>query len=518
MTVDSSPPRPDAHSDATRLLCAGTYLDPVYRKAVIRELLGERYRVVAPSYGYDAVPVLAHALAALNLRRAQVAVLLAGAAVLTLLLAADVLDGPPAVLLFAWLTWATLFVRRVAILQTLITRLRPRGDDGGGFDGRYPATRHLTPELTGKIAREQADGTVFYGGYKPFVGSGVLVRRWSNAELLIGTPVDPPGLAERLLRDGQVPAPGTGPDTPPPGTPVRRRPIVPFTPDEITSRVAERMLAELRGTPRPADRVRALSVGRRRFTTAVETVDGLPPTAPPRPRAEDEHWREGYDADREYLCVRIGSWEQELVVTVFVGFDIKGNTLHTEFYTYVLAPVVESFRLVDRLPARIDTRMMWRIAWDVTRNGPGEFLRLITNPLRERLPRRLRRDTVRARIPQPDDHSEFRLGRYALTVVNRGARTSVREMATNDRFHHFFQETDAGKYTQIVERHLLQIVGDFLRDHDVDTRDHEAHQTHILQQNFGADSTNNFGGNQSVNNRGHQTFDAPPGTREARPA
>ena len=46
-----------ARTKATRLLSAGTYLDPGYRKDVIRELLKRRSRVVAPSYGYDAVSV-----------------------------------------------------------------------------------------------------------------------------------------------------------------------------------------------------------------------------------------------------------------------------------------------------------------------------------------------------------------------------------------------------------------------------------------------------------------------------
>lgn len=63
-------------------------------------------------------------------------------------------------------------------------------------------------------------------------------------------------------------------------------------------------------------------------------------------------------------------------------------------------------------------------------------------------------------------------------------------------------------------------MGDFLRDHDVDTREHEANQTNILQQNFGANSTNNFGGNQSVGNTNTtQTFGNNSGvTREARQA
>ncbi|RSS12662.1 hypothetical protein [Streptomyces sp. WAC08401] len=533
MTTHTAPPPPDAPppdatSDATRLLCAGTYLDPVYRKAVIRELLTERFRVVAPSYGYDAVPVLAHALAAHHLRLQQLRTLLAGAALIAFLMVAGVLDTLGAALLFGWLAWATMFLRRIAVLRTLAAHLAPPAA-GAAFDGRYPRTERLTPELVGKIADEQNSETVRYGGYKPFIGAGVLWRRWSNAELLIGAPVASSGPFDHGPFNGRVPHPGGPADGAVNGSPQapgtaahpERRPIVPFTAEEITCEVRDRMLAELRDRPRPADSVRMLSVDRRRFTTAVRTLDGptlrVPVDARHHGRGTDEHWREAYDADREYLCIRIGSWNQELVTTVFVGFDIKGATLHTEFYTYVLAPVAESFHLVDRLPATIDGRLMARIAWDVTRGMPGELLRLLTNPLQERLPSRS--GTVKVTVPQPADRSEFRLGRYADAVVDCGARTSVREMAASSEFHHFFQETDARKYTQIVERHLLQIVGDFLREHDVDTRDHEANQTNILQQNFGANSTNNFGGNQSVGNSGTQTFGNNSGvTREARPA
>ncbi|MFJ8150424.1 hypothetical protein ACIQ6R_36125 [Streptomyces sp. NPDC096048] len=525
MTTHAAPPPPDATSNATRLLCAGTYLDPVYRKAVIRELLTHRYRVVAPSYGYDAAPVLAHALAAHNLRRNQLIALWTGTAVITLLLAAGLLTGVSAALLVFWLAWATMFLRRLAVLQTLAEHLAPPADDRTGFDGGYPMTSHLTPELVGKIDREQASGTVYYGGYKPFVGAGHSIRRWANAELLLGAPVSRDGVLGQGLLNGHVPAQhgpadGAGDDH----GPAERKPIIPFTVGDITGRVCEQMLAELRDRPAPSDRIQLLSVDRRRFAKAVRTtegddsVDALPDT--PGPGHTGEHWREDYDAGREYLCVRIGAWQQELVTSVFIGFDIKGSTLHTEFYTYVLGPVPESFHLADRLPATIDGRLMWRIAWDVTRSAPGELLRLITNPLRERLPSRSGSDTVRTLVRQPADTSEFRLGRYALTVVDCGALTSVRELAPNSDFHHFFQETDSIKYIQIIERHLLQIVGDFLRDHDVDTREHEANQTNILQQNFGAHSTNNFGGNQSVGNTGTtQTFGNNSGiTREARPA
>ncbi|MEU8921410.1 hypothetical protein AB0D10_10825 [Kitasatospora sp. NPDC048545] len=63
---DGPPPptSPYATSEATRLLCAGVYLDPDYRRRVIGELVEHHERSVPPSLGFDLVTVLAHALRA----------------------------------------------------------------------------------------------------------------------------------------------------------------------------------------------------------------------------------------------------------------------------------------------------------------------------------------------------------------------------------------------------------------------------------------------------------------------
>ncbi|MEV1077897.1 hypothetical protein AB0I98_06520 [Streptomyces sp. NPDC050211] len=58
------PPTPPHASEATRLLCAGTYLDSGYRDRVIEQLHLHEQRIVAPSLGFDAARVLAHALRA----------------------------------------------------------------------------------------------------------------------------------------------------------------------------------------------------------------------------------------------------------------------------------------------------------------------------------------------------------------------------------------------------------------------------------------------------------------------
>ncbi|TGB05558.1 hypothetical protein [Streptomyces sp. MZ04] len=52
------------NTEATRLLCAGVHLDAVFRSRVVSELVDHAERPVAPPFGADVLPVLAHALRA----------------------------------------------------------------------------------------------------------------------------------------------------------------------------------------------------------------------------------------------------------------------------------------------------------------------------------------------------------------------------------------------------------------------------------------------------------------------
>ncbi|MFI2185528.1 hypothetical protein [Streptomyces sioyaensis] len=69
-------PVPPGASEATRLLCAGTYLDDTFRDAVIDELYVHEERFAAPSLGIDAARVLAHALRARRLELGWAAAIL----------------------------------------------------------------------------------------------------------------------------------------------------------------------------------------------------------------------------------------------------------------------------------------------------------------------------------------------------------------------------------------------------------------------------------------------------------
>jgi hypothetical protein len=76
-----------------------------------------------------------------------------------------------------------------------------------------------------------------------------------------------------------------------------------------------------------------------------------------------------------------------------------------------------------------------------------------------------------------------------VRAYDPGAIESIREMAASPDFLHFFQKSDAIKYTKVVERLLLQIIRTFLQEHDVDLGDHDARQMNILNNhNFGVQS------------------------------
>lgn len=67
---DVAAPVHPSKSEAGRLLCAGVYLDAAYRERVIDELYVHEERFTAPSYGFDAARVLAHALRARRIEMA----------------------------------------------------------------------------------------------------------------------------------------------------------------------------------------------------------------------------------------------------------------------------------------------------------------------------------------------------------------------------------------------------------------------------------------------------------------
>ncbi|OPG04743.1 hypothetical protein B1R27_24065 [Streptomyces sp. GKU 895] len=111
MTTSDAPPAQETTLEptaATRHLCAGVYVDERFRDLVIDEVCTAPHRRVAPSYGFDIVPVMQHAWRAAALRALPRATVLAA-------IAGPLLTGnvPAAVLVAS--SFALLLLLRLAV-------------------------------------------------------------------------------------------------------------------------------------------------------------------------------------------------------------------------------------------------------------------------------------------------------------------------------------------------------------------------------------------------------------------
>ncbi|HWC80507.1 MAG TPA: hypothetical protein VG756_11140 [Pseudonocardiaceae bacterium] len=480
LTIPTLPVTPDERGDPdsemTRLLCAGVRLDIGFARQVIKVLLDDRDRFAAPAYGYDAVPVLGHALDARTLRRTRIAALVPILIVLIELTAYGPIDPISGILLCLWATWLVVFIERLVALHNIVCHLKRPNGHGTGFHGEYPRSDLLPDEVARNIAQEQDPRTslVYYGGYLPFVGAGDRTRNWAFTVLLD---------AAQTTLPAALGGPSTGPTI--------AAAAEPFTVDELTTYVRERLATVLTTESPDGQRIEQLSIDRRWYRKAIGTRR---PSPPPTELSAAEFRRTPngpalYDSAREYLCVRVGTWDQELVTSVFLSFDLKGRMLYTELNAYVLPPIKPKYRLVDELPDGVGASLLLRLGWHATK---GALLELVDMPVTavRAIVSRLRRSG--AERFEADD-----LTRYARGIKDFGARTSIRELAAVSAPRHFFQEIDAQKYIKIIERRLLEVVIDFLDAKKVDTREFRDRQANVLNVgvlNSGSGTVHTTGG------------------------
>jgi hypothetical protein len=154
MTTSEAPPAQETTLEptaATRHLCAGVYVDERFRDLVIDEVCTAPHRRVAPSYGFDIVPVMQHAWRAAALRALPRTTVLAAVA------------GP---LLTGSVPAAILVAGGFGLLLLLRLALHLRGIDGQSMTAhrsrrRLPdplrahrfLLRFLLPRVTTPIAR-----------------------------------------------------------------------------------------------------------------------------------------------------------------------------------------------------------------------------------------------------------------------------------------------------------------------------------------------------------------------------
>ncbi|MFE3850615.1 hypothetical protein ACFXPN_05650 [Streptomyces griseorubiginosus] len=520
MTTTSVPRQPQAAppgpvtpphaSEATRLLCAGTYLDSGYRDRVIEQLHLNEQRIVAPSLGLDAARVLAHALRA---RRQEL--LWAGAIIGLWVIGLPLTGGLLGLalvpsLMLAIAPWVRgkgqnppLYRRLPAFLirwwgrvgfaiflaVTLFAAFGGGDDDpsygsyygesssygdssfGGSYGDSPDVTDFLFPDVDragsligplqawlvivvlaliagcvaaqrGQFARavgaelsperfpdaagdpaERAEGPrfqrlkerirleqhaplVMYHEKRPFCGAGVAYETWV--------------LAVELRPD----------ETKKEQLPLNNRAVL----ERIRPLLEQlRLPSEFAGhTVR--DRLRWLEIDECVFLPA----EGLRrrEEAPYHPGAFEEHRaravEEGAEKRRHFLRIRVGGWEEELVVTVFVRVHTQGRMLMLEIAPHVLLPVREDFKDADRAAHNYrHNNVLGKAAWAVAR-VPGSAARSL------------------ATLGRGVGYVwKLLTGGYAGALPD-GPALSVRELGSMDEGS-TFQEMDAYRYLRSVQ-------------------------------------------------------------------
>ena len=436
---DSRPGEPP-QSETTRFLCTAPHLDDRYARRVVDEVVVDPHRAVVPSLGIDMGIVLRHCFAARrrqNVRDGLIALILIAA--LPVILDYRSAPGLRVVLILVVLAGLVAFTDRW-ISRYQVTRQLTR--ERFGLDAGPPITAAESAQVAQALAAQQGDLSV-YGTYRPFVGSGFSRGGWS--------------FAINLARGKETL-----------GGQVRLEPL-PFEVDEFYREV-ERDIT--------ASGLDGLTVENRLLVDGQNIRDDF--RFLPDPEGRPMTWigsdilleltRRPEPLNRPYQCIRLQTWDGDLVLSVFVNFTKRGTVLLAEVQHYLLAPLQPEYRQADRLAS-----------WSL-----GERLRVelrtapsaITGTM-IRAPFRMTRLIVRAGLGWRTERAALRRIR-SDPEYNFGAMTSVRELAQARHYRRYFQQVDRDLNTKFIDRQVLDTIMDFLDAHNIDTSQFQEQRSMIL--------------------------------------
>ncbi|MFJ5261348.1 hypothetical protein ACIQAC_12885 [Streptomyces sp. NPDC088387] len=450
-----APPTPPHASEATRLLCGGTYLDPAYRDRVIEELHLNEQRIAPPSLGYDAARVLAHALRARRLELAWagaiVGLWVVGLLVTDRLLAGYLLPGlllamgasvrgdaehPPFARRFAALLmrWFGRLVFAVFLVATFVIAF------GGGADDTTPSDPYASDPYASSSGSESFWDVL--GGLLPALsqmagGDGEInpLQAWLALVLFVAVALCTGAQRSQFARAlGAELAPDRFADAvsdPAESAEGRRfqrlkdrirleqhKPLImyneahPFcgagaaydtwvlavelrSDDSRKARplsnrtVLDTVRPLLEGLRLPAeyagdavrDRLRWLEIDECVFLPAegLARREDAPFGQEDFDRHRERAVEEGAEKRRHFLRVRVGGWEEELVVTVFVRVHTQGRMLMLEIAPHVLQPIRADFKDGDRTAHRFRNNSPFgKATWAVGQVPRSAFRSVVT--------------------------------------------------------------------------------------------------------------------------------------------
>ncbi|GCF09735.1 FHA domain-containing protein [Dictyobacter arantiisoli] len=343
--------------------------------------------------------------------------------------------------------------------------------------GPVSLDRNLSKKLQENFVTSQRN-VIAYSGYKPFAGAGEYKGGWS---FVIDT------------SKGAY-------DTSKFATPSQRQPVRPFTISSLYDKVEKDVWAL--GVKNVLEIEGKLYVRGEYLPEQVpffnaETQRPMTSVNPDLVAQYKEHPTEDV---RYYQCLRFSFWRGEMIFTAYLRFVKRGKDLFTEINYVLLPPMHPDYYWVDRREITPPLREIWQL-----------YLRSLDKPVQTWLgaPFRLARSRVYAA-------QQRKLARVASNnpAFDYGASTSLRQFASDDGAHLFFQELDEQMYLKMVEKQILETISNFLDAHQIDTSELIQRQQTILNDN----TVNNLTFNGEVSNSGSMTIGAGSQINNSAPA
>jgi hypothetical protein len=234
-----------------------------------------------------------------------------------------------------WRAWFVLFVfalialctaaQRTQFARAMAAELSPQRFPDVSTDPAEQDGGERTRWLKDRIRIEQHAPLIMYHEARPFCGAGIAYDTW-----VLAIELRPDEEAEQH--------------------PLNNRTVL----EKIRPLLEQLRLPSEYAAHPVRDRLRRLEIDECVFLPA----EGLPRRneAPYHPHDFEEHRaravEEGAEKRRHFLRIRVGGWEEELVVTVFVRIHTQGRMLMLEIAPHVLTPIREDFKDADRAAHR----------------------------------------------------------------------------------------------------------------------------------------------------------------------
>ena len=160
----------------------------------------------------------------------------------------------------------------------------------------------------------------------------------------------------------------------------------------------------------------------------------------------------------------IGATDQEIIVSAFVYAAVEGHMFYLQFVPASLAPILDVYRAIDRLPKVTSSKFLAKVALDTASSAFRDLLHAPLGVLETWRQARQERRSFAEELTHADDYVH----------ADVGANISVRELGARALPRTYIQRLDTNKYTQIIERLVIETVLDFLIAKGVDTAAYRA--------------------------------------------